>query len=323
MRGTIALFIIIFTSIASAQILHNPPSTLSAMKAVMVADNTYVLHGTAQSPSPTNKAQIANLGFIISAAGVIIVDSGTSQEHGQKLLDEISNITTQPVVAVFNTHIHGDHWLGNNIIHQRFPKAKFYAHKDMINLALAGSGNDWIGILDKLTNNAISGTIPYPPSVVVSAGETIDFGDASIKIISSSDKAHTTTDLVVMVELKLGEKIIFLGDIGVHHQVGRMDDGSFTGNIEALDQAIALNADVYVPGHGPTTKGSSLTQLYRDYMKTLYDQTENFYNEGLVDFEIKEKILPLLKTESSWEGFDTNFGKHVSLIYLEVEENSF
>jgi glyoxylase-like metal-dependent hydrolase (beta-lactamase superfamily II) len=293
------------------------------MKAVMVADNTYVLHGTAQSPSPTNKAQIANLGFIVSEAGVIIVDSGTSNEHAKKLLDEISKITAQPVVAVFNTHIHGDHWLGNNIIHQRFPKAKFYGHKDMIKLALAGSGDDWIGILDQLTDNAIKGTMPFPPSVAVSAGEEIDFGDTNITIISSSDRAHTTTDLVVMVERKRGEKIIFLGDIGVHHQVGRMDDGNFTGNIEALDQAIALNADIYVPGHGPTTKGSSLTQLYRDYMKTLYDQTEYFYNEGLADFEIKEKILPLFKTESSWEGFESNFAKHISLVYLEIEENSF
>jgi glyoxylase-like metal-dependent hydrolase (beta-lactamase superfamily II) len=283
----------------------------------------YVLHGTAQSPTPSNKAQIANLGIIISDEGVIVVDTGTSREHGKKLLDAISKITVQPVVAVFNTHIHGDHWLGNNIIHQRFPKAKFYAHKNMIKLAHSGVGDDWVGILDRLTNNAVKGTMPYSPTVAVSKGDVIDFGDTRIKIISSSNKAHTTTDLIILAQRGLGNTIVFLGDIGVHHQVGRMDDGSFAGNIEALDQAIALNANIYVPGHGPTTKGSSLAQQYRDYMKTLYEQTEYFYNEGLADFEIKEKILPLLKTESSWEGFDNNFGKHISLIYLEIEDDSF
>ena len=58
-------------------------------------------------------------------------------------------------------------------------------------------------------------------------------------------------------------------------------------------------------------------------MKTLYAQTEYFYNAGLADFEIKEKILPLFKTENSWEGFEANLDKHVSLVYLEIEENYF
>jgi hypothetical protein len=76
-----------------------------------------------------------------------------------------------------------------------------------------------------------------------------------------------------------------------------------------------------LPSDGPTTKGTTLTRQYRNYLKTLYTQVEYFYNAGLTDFEIKEKILPLFKTESSWEGFEVNFGKHISLVYLEIEEN--
>ncbi|MFT4845673.1 MAG: glyoxylase-like metal-dependent hydrolase (beta-lactamase superfamily II) [Glaciecola sp.] len=323
LRATLALLLTFSAAILFAEVLHTPPTSIAAMKAAMVARNVYVFHGTAQAPTPLNQAQIANLGIIISSAGVIIVDSGTSREHGKKLLDAISKITSQPVVAIFNTHIHGDHWLGNNIIHERFPKAQFYAHKGMIKLARAGVGDDWLGILSQLTDGAVNGTIPFSPSVAVSDGDVISFGDTTIKVVSSSDKAHTATDLIILAERELDEKVIFLGDIGVHHQVGRMDDGSFTRNIEILDQVIALDATIYVPGHGPTSKGSSLTRQYRDYMKTLYAQTEYFYNAGLADFEIKEKILPFFKIESSWEGFETNFGKHVSLVYLEIEENSF
>lgn len=323
LRATLALTSMFPAAIVFAQILHTPPTSIAAMEAATVASNVYVLHGTAQVPTPLNRAQIANLGIIVSSVGVIVVDSGTSREHGEKLLELISNITSQPIVAIFNTHIHGDHWLGNNIIHERFPDARFYAHQDMIQLARAGVGDDWLDILSQLTNGAVDGTTPYSPSVAVANGDVIAFGDTTIKVVSSSDKAHTASDLVVLVERERYDNVIFLGDIGVHHQVGRMDDGSFTSNIEMLDQVIALDATIYVPGHGPTTKGSALTRQYRDYLKTLYTQVEYFYNEGLTDFEIKAKILPLFKTESSWEGFEANFGKHISLVYLEIEENSF
>jgi glyoxylase-like metal-dependent hydrolase (beta-lactamase superfamily II) len=98
------------------------------MAAATVACNVCVFHGTAQTPTPLNSAQIANLGIIVSSVGVIVVDLGNSREQGNKLLELVSNITSQPVVAIFNTHIHGDHWLRNNIFHERFPEAMFYAH---------------------------------------------------------------------------------------------------------------------------------------------------------------------------------------------------
>jgi glyoxylase-like metal-dependent hydrolase (beta-lactamase superfamily II) len=33
-------------------------------------------------------------------------------------------ITNKPIVAVFNTHVHGDHWLGNQAIVERYPAVK-------------------------------------------------------------------------------------------------------------------------------------------------------------------------------------------------------
>ena len=104
--------------------------------------------------------------------------------------------------------------------------------------------------------------MPFLPLVAVSDGDVISFGDTRIKVISRSDKAHTATDLIILAERELDEKVIFLVDIGVHHQVSRMDDGSFARNSEILDQVIALDATIYVPGHGRTTKGSSLTRQY-------------------------------------------------------------
>jgi glyoxylase-like metal-dependent hydrolase (beta-lactamase superfamily II) len=35
-------------------------------------------------------------------------------------------------INIFNTHVHGDHWLGNQAIVERYPAVKIYAHPNMI-----------------------------------------------------------------------------------------------------------------------------------------------------------------------------------------------
>ena len=321
------IFIILLSTLASlpvAALSENflTPKTVANIEAIEVAKNVYVVHGINQNPSPENQGLIANLGFIVSDLGVVVIESGGSQQHGNLLIRAIEKVTSLPVIAVFNTHLHGDHWLGNNAIRMRFPEAKFYAKKSMVELARSSFGDDWVTLLDSLTNGAISGTQPFPPSHPLSNNDIVYFDNVTIAI-QSNDIAHTATDIIVSVEQDEGPSVVFLGDVALHLRIGRMDDGNFNGNIEALDRAIALQADAYVPGHGPTTLGSSSAQLYRDYLAMLYTETEHWYEEGLTDFEIKDKIRPAFEQWEHWDGFEDSFGRHVSLIYLEIEEASF
>jgi len=137
------------------------------------------------------------------------------------------------------------------------------------------------------------------------------------------EKAHTDNDLLIHVTGKPAGGVVFLGDLSFYKRLGRMDDGHFKGNIAALDKAMALGADVYVPGHGPTTSGPLAAKSYRDLLSKLYSSTAELFEEGLTDFEIKDKILPQFESWRDWTGFDDGFGRHVNLVYLEVEEDSF
>jgi glyoxylase-like metal-dependent hydrolase (beta-lactamase superfamily II) len=327
MADMFRIFIILLFAIASLPVVATPktfltPNTVLEIESIEVAKNIYVVHGINQSPTPENKGLIANLGFVVNDSGVIVIESGASQKHGGLLVKAIEKTTSLPIIAVFNTHQHGDHWLGNNAIRKRFPAAKFYANKTMVETAQSTVGDDWVTLLNSLTDGAITGTQPFPPSYPLANNDILNFGNVTIKI-HSNDAAHTGTDIIVSIEQNSTKHAVFLGDVGLHQRIGRMDDGNFKGNIEALDNAITLQADVYVPGHGPTTLGSSSAQLYRDYLSLLYEQTERWYEEGLTDFEIKDKIRPAFKQWEHWEGFNEEFGRHVSLIYLEIEEASF
>ena len=57
-----------------------------------------------------------NPGFVVTEDSVVVVDLGSSTQAGRRLVDEIRSVTDKLVTHVLATHIHGDHWLGNQAI---------------------------------------------------------------------------------------------------------------------------------------------------------------------------------------------------------------
>jgi glyoxylase-like metal-dependent hydrolase (beta-lactamase superfamily II) len=129
-----------------------------------IADNVFVMHGPLDEPNPENKGFMNNPGVIIGKNGVIIIDPGSSYQIGKMVLDKVKAITDKPIFAVFNTHVHGDHWLGNQAIIEQYPAVKIYAHKDMIKQAKEGEGERWVALMNTLTEGATDGTIATFPT---------------------------------------------------------------------------------------------------------------------------------------------------------------
>ncbi len=293
-------------------------STLPDVVPDRVASRTYVIHGPMGHPSPENQAFINNPAFVITNAGVVVVDPGSSVQIGDMLLRRIAEITDKPVVAVLNTHVHGDHWLGNDAIYRAYPEARIYAHPNMIAEVANGAGDQWVDLLMGLTDGAIAGTRVVAPTSALSHGDEIRVGDVRFRI-HHTGKAHTLTDIMIEVP---EEDLVFTGDNASNGRIVRMDDGSFTGNLRALDLALDLNRKVYVPGHGQSG-GKALVQAYHRYLGTLHETVSYYFEEGLSDFEIKDKAGAKLTEYADWVGFKSELGRHVSLAYLEVEAEAF
>ena len=100
---------------------------LDRFKAEQVSPHVYVIHGPLELPNETNEGFMNNPAFVITNDGVVVVDPGSSVHTGNMLLREIRKITDKPVIAVFDTHVHGDHWLGNDAIQRAYPDAEIYA----------------------------------------------------------------------------------------------------------------------------------------------------------------------------------------------------
>ncbi len=283
-----------------------------------VAEDVFVIHGPKGIPSPENQGFMNNPGFVITPGGVVVVDPGSSVQVGEMVLAQIRKRTDKPVVAVFNTHVHGDHWLGNQAIFEAFPEVKIHAHPKMMERVEKGAGIQWLEIMLDLTKGATAGTEVVSANTAVNEGREIEVGGVVFRVLHDG-QSHTDNDIMILLPQK---KVVFLGDNAGYGRMLRLNDGSFQGNIRNLNRALASGATVFVPGHGPTAGAEAATE-YRDYLQAIYDGVKEFFEDDLSDFEIKPKLLPRLARWKDWTDFDSLVGSHISLAYLEVEAAEF
>lgn len=279
-----------------------------------IAAHTYVIHGPLGYPSVENQGFMNNPGFVITKDGVVVIDPGSSLQVGRMLLKQMRTVTKLPVTHVFNTHVHGDHWLGNQAIVEAYPMAKLIGHPGMIKKLNEGEGDQWVSIMENSTKGFTKGTRAVVPSIPSIEGSSYKIGGMTFRVYSP-ENAHSHTD--IMIEA-VEESVVFTGDNVLNQTIARMDDGNFKGSIAACDRLAAIRAKHYVPGHGPSGDASIVTN-YRNYLATLFNDVKQQYDAGKADFEMKAGIAAKLKFFSGWDRFDNELGKHISLAVMEIE----
>jgi hypothetical protein len=89
--------------------------------------------------------------------------------------------------------------------------------------------------------------------------------------------------------------------------------------MKATDLALALNARLYVPGHGKTGD-RKFVEDHKAYFDTLMSEVRRMYDEGKSDFEMKPVLVEKLKAYKNWAEWDANLGQQISLAILEIEQ---
>lgn len=305
---------------------ENKPTAVSLDKAAAIpdypadkiSDNTWVIHGPKETPNPQNQGFMNNPGIVLTSAGIVIVDPGGSVQCGEMVLRVLKSISDKPVVAVFNTHVHGDHWLGNQAIVEAYPDARIYAHPNMITLATNSEGDNWIGLMDRMTEGASKGTHAVIADQAIDNGDDIKVGNTDFRIYHTSP-AHTKSD--IMIEA-VQESVMFLGDNVTYERIPRMSDGTFKGNLAAIDMALTSNAKAWVPGHGPSGD-KSLVISYRDYLDSVYQAARQAFENNADSSEVRAIAEDTTANFVHWEGYKDELGRHGVQAYMEIEAAEF
>lgn len=307
-----------FSALAAGPVQsHELPETFEQLSLVEVARGVWVAHGTQQLPDRGNRGFMSNSGFVVTPDGVIVIDSGGGADVARALMDRIAWITPLPIIAVFNSHVHGDHWLGNAAILERYPGIPVYAHRRAIERLRSGEAERWAGIFRDLIGE--DGP-PKLPTESLEGNEAMTFGGVELRS-HHTGPAHTDSD--IMVELP-DAGVLFTGDIVEYGRAVSSDvpeDFFIEGQIEAIEYALSLNPEVFVPGHG-TSGGREVPQGALDFLMALHASVVAGYEDGLLDYEMRDRVAADMAAYADWFNFD-ELGRLISHVYLQVEAASF
>ncbi len=310
--------LISFLIILSASAKDQSTDILSGYETKKIAEHTWFIPGPLEGPNPKNRGFMNNPAFVITEKSVIVLDPGGTVETGRAVLKRIRQQTKNPITHVFNTHVHGDHWLGNQAFVEANKDVKIYAHPKMIELATDGEAQVWIDMMMDRTKGASKETIATIPTEALKDQQEIKIDNITIKA-HLNEKAHTLTD--AMYEI-VEDKVLITGDNAFNNRAPRLDDGSYIGNMAVLDKALKLPIEIVIPGHGPA-RGKEVLENFKEFLSLVYNTTKKQMENDLEAHEIKPKVIEVMGKFKDWTNYEGAIGKLVSVAALEIEENDF
>ena len=300
--------------------MEGPP--VADIPAKQLSPHVWMIYSPDGFPTPENRGMMANVIFVVTSAGVVVIDSGASLQIGEMAIRMIRKVTDKPVVAVFNSHYHGDHWLGNHAFTKTYgAQLPIYSLASSIEKLKGAEGNLWRSLMERWTNQSTIGTQVVIPNTAVVHGQVLQFGDVSLRM-HHYGTAHTPSDLSVEI---VQDKVTAVGDIAMTNRIANMDEGSYPGTFKyykALQDA--AGEQLWVPGHGQARK--DLLKTYGDFMAGIWEPSLKAVEDGKSEAEAKAAVLKdprVAARAKTMDGFDGNIGKYISLAYLEAEKIAF
>jgi glyoxylase-like metal-dependent hydrolase (beta-lactamase superfamily II) len=300
--------------------IEGPP--VADIPAQQLSPHVWMIYSPDGFPTAENRGMMSNVIFVVTSAGVVVIDSGASLQIGQMAIRMIRKVTDKPVVAVFNSHYHGDHWLGNHAFVKTYGnKLPIYALLSTIEKLKGAEGNLWRSLMERWTNQSTLGTQVVVPNTPVLHGQVIQIGDVSFRM-HHYGTAHTPSDLCVEV---VQDKLTAVGDIAMTNRIANMDEGSYAGTFKYYKALMAATGEqIWVPGHGLGSK--DLLKTYGEFMAGIWEPCLKAVEDGKSEADAKAAVMKDPRVASrakTMQGFDSNIGKYVSLAYLEAEKIAF
>ncbi|MBX7199999.1 MAG: MBL fold metallo-hydrolase [Rhodospirillaceae bacterium] len=204
-----------------------------------VAPNIYAYEGF----HPSKVMNTVSL-IVVTNDGVVLVDAMGDPDQGQKLVENIKKLTPQPVKYLIVGSDHGDHMGGNGPLKAAWP--------GMTVISTPASQK-------AMEKNAA------PPTELVTDKRTLNVGGTEIQILNLG-RAHTGGDLVVYLPQS---KIMFMSEVYLRGVFPAMRSAYPSEWVETIKKAQAMNANLYIAGHGWVDDAATMKAGLEDSRKAL------------------------------------------------------
>lgn len=253
-----------------------------ALKPRQIAEDTWLLEGSTDNFAKANGGNIVNVAFIVTQAGVVVIDTGPSKRYGEALLQAIASVTPKPVIQVLLTHHHPDHALGN----QAFKDVPIGALADTTKL-LHEQGESMAENLYRMVGDWMRGTEVVLPTQTLEPGVR-SFGNHDLRLLALT--GHTGADLAILDQ---STGVLFAGDLVFYQRALTTPNSpglaAWLADIATLQN---LPWTLVVPGHGPIATDAQPFEQMRDYLTWLDQLLRDGAAEGLDMTEMIRSPIP-------------------------------
>jgi len=248
-----------------------------AFDTVKVADSVYALVGDLGQRSPENLGHNITSGFIVTAQGVVVIDTGGSLANAQAIHAAIRKVTDKPVIYAINSGGQDHRWFGNDYFKRQGAKliASEAAVRDMKERGAAQTA-----FAQQLLKEKFAGTQLVYPDITFQDRYTLPVTGERIELIYTGG-AHTPGDILVWLPQ---HSVVFAGDtVFVQRLLGVMP-GSALRWIKSLEYLRdELKPKIVVPGHGHVTDLAEALRDSYDYLIFLREATRKRFADGAFD----------------------------------------
>ena len=261
---------------ASEDIKDKYPRSELYNKPVEVIPNVFSAIGATAPPTYENSGHNNNLSFVITAAGVVVINSGASVRLASALHEEIKTITDQPVKLVINENGQGHAILGN--LYWSKQGVDILAHEDAIH-EIEENSHSILERMKSYNRDKAAGTEIVIPNKSFSEKFIFTLGDLEFHVLNLGP-AHGPGDTQVWLpQLSL----IIAGDMAFHERMLPVFENTCTKCwLETWNEEfVPLNATYVIPGHGHPTNMAQVSRFTWDYLLDLRQKvSEVLKNDG-------------------------------------------
>jgi cyclase len=175
-----------------------------------------------------------NSGVIATSEGVVVLDALSSDAIARRQRDAIAATIRQPVRVLVSSTFHNQYSKGNT------------AYPDVLKIGHEQYRTDLISLMQREKTPADEQKARLPGQTFRDR-MTLHLGGKEIQILHVG-RAHTRGDSIVFVPQ---DRIVYLSELYFENQFLFINDGYGLDWLRALDAVLALDADIFVPGHGP------------------------------------------------------------------------
>jgi cyclase len=235
----------------------------------------------------------SNAGLVVGDDYAVLIDSLATVGLTRGLLEEVRKVTDKPVRYIINTHHHGDHVWGNQVLSQAHIICHRLGREELLRNAVPDPA--LLGMM--FADLDFKGIAATPPHITFESQLSLHCGSREVRAIYLGP-GHSVSDVIVYLPR---EGVVFGGDLLFLYSTPLGTCGSFEGWIKAMDIMGRLDAATYVPGHGPVCSRDGVEESRR-YLVLVRDEARKRFDRGMnADEAARDIDLGRFRKWAAWE----------------------